>query len=228
MRRYLYVLAIILFTSIYASPASAVNVFKRYAKVIWIDQPRQTGTAYEKGQKLFSFPLMTGDDETPTPPGAYVVRVKDANYYSRHFKQPMPYSIFFDYKAKRAIHEGEVADPEHLAKWASHGCIHVEEPYIKRLFDWTEVNKTLVVVRGKRDWALEEQIGEVDEGIQDNQEDQENQDQDNQENQGNQENQRYQEDRENNEDQGNQGRQKDQESEDEESPGPDTPGQQSE
>ena len=156
-------------------PASAVNVFKRYDKVIWIDQPRQTGTAYEKGQKLFSFPLMTGDDETPTPPGAYVVRVKDANYYSRHFKQPMPYSIFFDFKGKRAIHEGEVADPQHLAKWATHGCIHVEEPYIKRLFDWTEEKKTLVVVRGRRDWALEEQIGEVDEGIQDNQDNQENQ-----------------------------------------------------
>ena len=170
MRRYLYVLAIILFTSISASPASAVNVFKRYAKVIWIDQPRQTGIAYEKGQKLFSFPIMTGDDETPTPPGAYVVRVKDANYYSRHFKQPMPYSIFFDFKGKRAIHEGEVADPKHLSKWATHGCIHVEEPYIKRLFDWTEEKKTLVVVRGRRDWALEDQIGEVDEDIQDNQE----------------------------------------------------------
>ncbi len=175
MRRYLYVLAIILFTFIYALPAGAVNVFKHYDKVIWIDQPRQTGTAYEKGQKLFSFPIMSGDDETPTPPGAYVVRVKDANYYSRHYKQPMPYSIFFDFKAKRAIHEGEVPDPKEMSKWATHGCIHVEPPYINRLFDWTEEKKTLVVVRGKRDWTLEDQIGEVDEGIQDNQENQENQ-----------------------------------------------------
>ena len=223
MRRVLYVLAIILFTFICALPAGAVNVFKRYDKVIWIDQPRQTGTAYEKGQKLFSFPLMTGDDETPTPPGAYVVRVKDANYFSHHFKQPMPYSIFFDFKAKRAIHEGEVADPQHLAKWATHGCIHVEEPFIKRLFEWTEENRTLVVVRGRRDWALEEQIGEVDEGMQDNQEDQ-----DNQVNQDNQENQGYQEDQENRETQENQGRQQDQGNEDEESAGPDTPDQPSE
>jgi hypothetical protein len=208
MRRHLYVLAIILFTFIHALPANAVNVFKHYDKVIWIDQPRQTGTAYEKGQKLFSFPLMTGDDETPTPPGAYVVRVKDADYYSHHYKQPMPYSIFFDFRAKRAIHEGEVPDPKEMSKWATHGCIHVEEPYIKRLFDWTEEKKTLVVVRGKRDWALEDQIGEVDEGIQDNQEDQENQEkQDNQEIQENQQNQKDRED---------QDRQKGQESEDEE------------
>lgn len=204
MKKHLYFLAIMLFTFIYALPASAVNVFKQYNKIIWIDQPRQTGIAYEKGQKLFSFAIMSGDDETPTPPGAYVVRVKDANYYSRHYKQPMPYSIFFDFKGKRAIHEGEVADPQEMSMWATHGCIHVEPPYIKRLFDWTEENKALVVVRGKRDWALEEQIGEVDEGIQDSQDSHE-----------------YGE---------NQERRKSPESEDEESSGPEPepgPGQQS-
>lgn len=169
MRKSLYFLAIALLTFAQALPAAAVNVFERYDKVIWIDQPRQTGAAYEKGRKLYSFPIMSGDDETPTPPGAYVVRVKDANYYSRKYKQPMSYSIFFDYKAKRAIHEGEVPDRKEMADWATHGCIHVEQPYAKRLFDWAEARKTLVVIRGKRDWALEEQIGQVDEGIHEDQ-----------------------------------------------------------
>lgn len=151
-------------------PAGAVNVFKHYEKVIWIDQPRQTGAAYEKGQKLFSFSILSGDDETPTPPGAYVVKVKDANYYSRKYQQPMSYSIFIDFRAKRAIHEGAVPDPSEKGKWATHGCIHVEQPYIKRLFDWADVRKTLIVIRGKRDWSSEEQAGEVDEGIQETQE----------------------------------------------------------
>lgn len=173
MKRRIYFLSIILFIITSAMPAGAINVFKHYDKVIWIDQPRQSGAAYEKGQKLFSFPIMSGDDETPTPPGAYVVRVKDANYYSKHYKQPMDYSIFFDFKAKRAIHEGGVPDPKEMSKWATHGCIHVEQPYIKRLFDWAEERKTLVVVRGRRDWALEDQIGEVDEGIQETQENEE-------------------------------------------------------
>ena len=105
-------MAILLFSIISALPAGAINVFKQYDKVIWIDQPRQTGAAYEKGQKLFSFSILSGDDETPTPPGAYVVKVKDANYYSRKYEQPMSYSIFIDFKAKRAIHEGGVPDPE--------------------------------------------------------------------------------------------------------------------
>ncbi len=167
MRRYLYFLAIILFTFISTVPAGAVNVFEKYDKVIWIDQTRQSGAAYEKGQKLFSFPIMSGDDETPTQPGAYVVRVKDANYYSRKYKQPMSNSIFFDFKGKRAIHEGDVPEPALRKDLATHGCIHVEQPYIKRLYDWAELRKTLVVIRGRRDWDLEEHLGQVDEEIHD-------------------------------------------------------------
>ncbi len=174
MNRCIYFLTIILFIITSALPAGAINVFKHYDKVIWIDQPRQTGAAYEKGQKLFSFSILSGDDETPTPPGAYVVKVKDANYYSHKYKQPMSYSIFIDFKAKRAIHEGGVPDQGEKNKWATHGCIHVEEPYIKRLFDWAEPRKTLIVIRGKRDWSQEDQAGEVDEGIQETPENEEN------------------------------------------------------
>jgi hypothetical protein len=170
MKLGLYFLSIILFSIAFVMPAGAINVFKHYDKVIWIDQPRQTGAAYENGQKLFSFAILSGDDETPTPPGAYVVKVKDANYYSHKYKQPMDYSIFIDFKAKRAIHEGAVPDPSEKNKWATHGCIHVEEPYMQRLFDWAEARKTLIVIRGKRDWSSEEQVGEVDEGIQETQE----------------------------------------------------------
>ncbi len=86
----------------------------------------------------------------------------------------MSYSIFIDFKAKRAIHEGGVPDQGEKNKWATHGCIHVEEPYIKRLFDWAEPRKTLIVIRGKRDWSSEEQVGEVDEGIQETPENEEN------------------------------------------------------
>ncbi len=68
-----------------------------------------------------------------------------------------------------------MAERGELADWATHGCIHVEPSYAKRLFDWADKGRTLVVIRGKRDWALEEQIGEVDEAIYEIQEDQEEQ-----------------------------------------------------
>ncbi len=128
-----------------------------YEKVIVIDQANEWGAAYLRGRKLVEFPILSGDDETPTPPGIYVVKVKDPNYYSRKYKQPMPYSIFFDYKAKRAIHEGEVPDdPAEKEDSATHGCIHVEEPYIKWLYDWTVAGKTVVVIRGHRVWEEED------------------------------------------------------------------------
>jgi lipoprotein-anchoring transpeptidase ErfK/SrfK len=151
MKKYILGIVVALFTLILVLPASAVDVFKQYEKVIWIDQHKQVGAAFEDGEKILEFPIITGDDETPTPPGIYVVRVKDADYYSRTYKTPMPFSLFFDYKGKRAIHEGEVPEPAMRKELATHGCIHVEEPYIEQLFDWAEEGKTVVIIRGGRE-----------------------------------------------------------------------------
>ncbi len=134
-----------------AGPAVAADVFQRYEKVIWIDQLKQTGAAYEHGERLFEFPILSGDDEDTTDPGIYVVRVKDADYYSRKYDTPMPYSIFFDFKGRRAIHEGEVPAPALKKQVATHGCIHVEQPCMEELFDWTEEGKTAVVISGWRE-----------------------------------------------------------------------------
>jgi lipoprotein-anchoring transpeptidase ErfK/SrfK len=151
MRKCIYCIIIVLSTHIYAFPTRAADVFKQYEKVIWIDQIKQVGAAYEQGEKLYEFPIITGDDETPSPPGIYVVKVKDADYYSRKFDTPMSFSIFFDFKGKRAIHEGEVPEPDLKKDLATHGCIHVEQPYIEELYDWTEAGKTVVIIHGERE-----------------------------------------------------------------------------
>ena len=147
---YLYLIVIALFTCISVLSAEAFDVFKEYEKIIWINQPKQIGIAYQEGKKLFEFPVVTGDDETPTNPGIYVVKLKDDNYYSRTYDTPMPYSIFFDLKGKKAIHEGEVPPPEIKKELATHGCIHVEPPYIERLFEWADEENTAVVISGWR------------------------------------------------------------------------------
>jgi lipoprotein-anchoring transpeptidase ErfK/SrfK len=151
MKKYVYSIAMVFLIQIFAFPSSAMDVFKRYEKVIFINQIEQVGAAYEDGEKLCEFPVITGDDETPTPPGIYVVRVKDPDYYSRTYDTPMPFSLFFDYKGKRAIHEGEVPEPEMKKELATHGCIHVEEPYIEWLYDWADAGKTAVVIYGGRE-----------------------------------------------------------------------------
>jgi lipoprotein-anchoring transpeptidase ErfK/SrfK len=121
-----------------------------HAKMIWIDQLKQVGAAYEDGKKVMEFPVLTGDAETTTDPGTYLVQVKQEDYYSRKYETPMPYSIFFNYEERAAIHGGEVPSPQKKIGLATHGCVHVEQPYIERLYDWTEAGRTTVVIMNRR------------------------------------------------------------------------------
>ena len=150
MKKYILLFAAALLTNILLSPALAADIFQEYEKVIYIDQLKQVGAAYERGKKVLAFPVLTGDDETTTDPGIYLVRVKEEDYYSRKYQTPMPYSIFFDYAGRKAIHGGEVPPPQKKIGLATHGCVHVEQPYIEWLYDWTEAGRTLVVISGWR------------------------------------------------------------------------------
>jgi lipoprotein-anchoring transpeptidase ErfK/SrfK len=143
-----FILALVMHISVLN--AGAFDIFKQYEKVIFINQVKQVGVAYEEGKKLYEFPVVTGDDETTTNPGIYLIRLKDDNYYSRKYDTPMPYSMFFDLKERKAIHEGEVPSPAVKKELATHGCIHVEPPYIQRLYEWAEEGNTAVVISGWR------------------------------------------------------------------------------
>jgi lipoprotein-anchoring transpeptidase ErfK/SrfK len=149
MKNWFYFIIIALFASLYPS-ASHADAYENHDKVIFIDQKNQVGAAYGDGKKLLAFPILSGDEETPTLPGTYVIKRKDKNYYSRKYKQPMPYALFFDLKGMRAIHEGDLPEPGEYKEWATHGCIHVEKPHMEWLFDWAETGKTAVVIQGRR------------------------------------------------------------------------------
>src|SRR5665647_620117 len=150
MKKYILLFSVALLINILLSPALAADTSQEYEKAIYIDQLKQVGTAYERGKKVLEFPVLTGDAETRTDPGIYLVHVKQENYYSRKYQTPMPYSIFFNYQERAAIHEGEVPSPQKRISLATHGCVHVQQPYIERLYDWTEAGRTLVVIMGRR------------------------------------------------------------------------------
>jgi lipoprotein-anchoring transpeptidase ErfK/SrfK len=150
MRKNILLLAVALLINILLSPTLAADIFEKHEKMIWIDQLKQVGAAYERGKKVLEFPVLTGDDETTTEPGTYLVRVKQEDYYSRKYQTPMPYSIFFNYRERVAIHGGEVPPRQKKIGLATHGCVHVEQPYIKWLYDWTEAGSTVVVIMGWR------------------------------------------------------------------------------
>ncbi len=130
--------------------ACSWDIFQEYDKVIFINQPRQIGVAYQDGRKLREFPVLTGDDECLTNPGIYVIRHKDPDYYSHTYDTPMPYSMFFDWPHRKAIHEGGVPPPAERRELATHGCIHVEQPDIEWLYHWAEEGATAVVISGER------------------------------------------------------------------------------
>ena len=90
MIKYLWLFSIALLTIVLLPPTLAADIFEKHEKMIWIDQLKQVGAAYENGKKVRQFPVLTGDDETTTDPGTYLVRVKDENYYSRKYQTPMP------------------------------------------------------------------------------------------------------------------------------------------
>lgn len=150
MRTFFLWLALPLLMHLLPSPAAAGSVFQDYAKVIFINQPRQVGTAYENGKKVREFPVLTGDDEATTNPGIYVIRWKVPDYHSRKYDTPMPFSLFFDMRQRKAIHEGGVPTGPERTEVATHGCIHVEQPHIEWLFDWAEEGATAVVISGER------------------------------------------------------------------------------
>jgi lipoprotein-anchoring transpeptidase ErfK/SrfK len=145
-----YIIVIALFICISVLSAGARDIFEEYEKIIWINQPKQVGIAYQEGKKILEFPIVSGDDETKTNPGIYVIKLKDENYYSITYDTPMPYSMFFDLQGKKPIHEGEVPPPEIKKELATHGCIHVEPPYIQKLYDWADEGDTVVVISGWR------------------------------------------------------------------------------
>ncbi len=131
-------------------PGAARDIFQEYEKVIWINQVKQVGTVYEQGKKLREFPILTGDDECTTDPGIYLVRSKVEDYYSRKYDTPMPFSLFFDMKHRKAIHEGGVPPPAERRELATHGCVHVEPPHMEWLYHWAEEGATAVVMSGWR------------------------------------------------------------------------------
>jgi lipoprotein-anchoring transpeptidase ErfK/SrfK len=133
-----------------APAGNAWDLFQEYDKVVFINQPRQSAAAYEDGRKVREFPVLTGDDECTTNPGIYVIRKKDPDYFSRTYETPMPYSMFFDWPRRKAIHQGGVPPPAEKRGLATHGCIHVEQPDIEWLYHWAEEGATAVVISGER------------------------------------------------------------------------------
>jgi len=115
--------------------------------------------AFEGSRRVFEFDCFLGDNKTPTRPGHFSIRWKDAKHVSTQYCRPMPYAMFFD--QGRAIHGGVHVAIRHLAmraglgrldniipesaKIGSHGCVNLKTEDAARLFDWAKEGTPVIV-----------------------------------------------------------------------------------
>jgi lipoprotein-anchoring transpeptidase ErfK/SrfK len=112
---------------------------------------------YKNGFRIisgFDGPVMTPGGRIvvkPTPKGNFRVRWKHADHVNHH-NIPMPYSMFFS--GDCAIHawawDESLPQTELARHYSSSGCISLDLPVAKNLFDWTPPAGTPVYVWGYR------------------------------------------------------------------------------
>lgn len=106
---------------------------------------RQHFTAFENNKAVISGLVSGAVTDEDSPPnyhpeephnhlGTFSVFLRDANYYSRRWKCPMPNALFF-YNG-HAIHSCLSQDIGKLGRPASHGCIRVSPANSRKLFRW--------------------------------------------------------------------------------------------
>lgn len=98
--------------------------------IIWKSQ--QMG--YFGGQYFY---ISVGLPSNPTPTGTFTVKRKVIDYWSRKYKRPMPYAIFFT--DAHALHSGDVYS-------ASKGCVRVDRAFAPWLFQYAQPGRTKVII----------------------------------------------------------------------------------
>jgi hypothetical protein len=90
--------------------------------------------------------ISSGEEIGYTPSGVWSVLRKIRYYTSKKYPEPdgsnnMDFSLFFT-NAGHAIHKGSI-------DFSSHGCIHVDEKNISRLYSWAWVGMPVLVTRNR-------------------------------------------------------------------------------
>jgi len=88
--------------------------------------------------------ISSGEEIGYTPSGVWSVKYKKRFYTSKKYPEPdgsnnMDYSLFFT-DSGHALHKGSI-------NHTSHGCIHVQENNIRRLFSWAGTGVPVLVSR---------------------------------------------------------------------------------
>jgi hypothetical protein len=108
--------------------------------------------ALDDGTLVYTFDMVPGDGDNPTPKGCFYINRKHETYTSKKYKVPMNYAMFFK-DTGEAIHQyhGPVSISTLKAMRAvsdffgSHGCVRLDEADAKKLFTWAPMGTPVQV-----------------------------------------------------------------------------------
>ena len=111
----------------------------------------QVLVAFENGEEVYSFDIVTGRDGKETLSGKYHVFRKHEKYTSKTYGSEMPYTMFFTEDGK-AIHGTQMATlRSYLHSYltesvGSQGCVGLTDDNAQALFEWAPVGTAVIVV----------------------------------------------------------------------------------
>jgi lipoprotein-anchoring transpeptidase ErfK/SrfK len=120
-------------------------------KEIHVYIEEQVLVAYEDGEEVYSFDIVTGRDGKETTAGKYKVFRKHEKYTSKTYGSEMPYTMFFTEDGK-AIHGTQMATlRSYLHSYltesvGSQGCIGLTDDNARALFEWAPMGTPVVVM----------------------------------------------------------------------------------
>ena len=120
-------------------------------KEIQVFIERQVLIAFENGEEIYNFDIVTGRDGKETTAGSYSISRKYEKYTSKTYGSEMPYTMFFTEDGK-AIHGTQMATlrsylHSYLAESVgSEGCVGLTDDNALALFEWAPVGTSVVVI----------------------------------------------------------------------------------
>lgn len=108
---------------------------------VWVDVRRQTVSVFRNGHEIGTAVILYGAPGYDTPLGTYPILRKVADYHSRTYDAPMPYSLFLTDDGV-ALHASKVDN-----RAATHGCIGLPEAFAQKLFNVANEGDEVTVVR---------------------------------------------------------------------------------
>ena len=126
----------------------------RMQKRIEVDVSQQHLTAWEKDEIVFSYVCSTGKPGTPTKRGTFEILDKIPEAYSSvwHLRMPWWLGIYWAGGSENGFHalpilsNGRTLWAGYLGTPISYGCIVLDTPAAKRLYDWVDIG-TMVIIR---------------------------------------------------------------------------------